>query len=474
VSSATAASPSPAQARPDVVVVLVDDLGWRDLSCYGSTFHETPRLDRLAAEGVLFTDAYAASPVCSPSRASLMTGRYPATHGVTDWIGGHSVGRLLDVPYFHHLPLSEESLASALATAGYRTWHVGKWHLGTRITWPEQHGFEVNLGGCELGMPPSYFSPYGIPNLPDGPPGEYLTDRLTDEAVRLVGSADERPFLLNLWHYAVHTPVQAPADLVAKYERKAQVLGLDRVQAIEDGEPMPGHHLRGERVRRRRLQSDPVYAAMVENLDTNVGRLLDAVERAGRSDRTVVVVTSDNGGLSTAEGSPTCNAPLAEGKGWMQDGGIRVPLLVRWPGVTRPGSRCSEPTTTPDLFPTLLAAAGVPLGDRDVDGVSLEPLLRGEAMTRGPVFWHYPHYGNQGGTPSAGVRDGRLKLVRWYDGDVTALYDLEADIAETTDLSADLPEHAARLRGLLEQWLQATGARIPGPNPRHVAEEVAP
>ncbi|GAB4066164.1 sulfatase [Angustibacter speluncae] len=459
-------APTDPAARPDVVVVLVDDLGWTDLSCYGSTFYETPRLDALAAQGALFTDAYAASPVCSPSRASLMTGKYPATHGITDWIGGHGVGRLLDVPYFHHLPLSEESLASALAAEGYRTWHVGKWHLGTRVTWPQQHGFEVNVGGSELGMPPSYFSPYGLPNLPDGPDGEYLTDRLTDEAIALVGSADERPYLLNLWHYAVHTPVQAPRDLVAKYEAKAGRLGLDLRDPIDEGEPMPSVHLAGVRVRRRLFQSDPVYAAMVENLDTNVGRLLDAIEAAGRTDRTVVVVTSDNGGLATAEGSPTSNAPLSEGKGWMQDGGIRVPLVVRWPGVVAPGTRCAEPTTTPDLFPTLLAAAGVDPADRELDGVSLEPLLRGEPMERGPVYWHYPHYGNQGGQPSAGVRDGSLKLIRWYDGDRTALFDLSTDPGEEHDLSATRPQDARRLRELLDAWLGRTGAIVPRPNPR--------
>lgn len=458
---------TPEPRRPNILFILIDDLGWRDLGCYGSTFYETPVLDRLAAEGARFTDAYAAAPVCSPTRASLLTGKYPARVGVTQYIGGHGVGRLTDVPYHWLLPTHEYSLARALREGGYQTWHVGKWHLGQRRTWPEQHGFDVNIGGCEWGQPANgYFSPYGCPTLSDGPEGEYLTDRLTDEAIRLIEHAGERPFFLNLWHYAVHIPIEVPSDLVAKYRQKAARLGLDAVAPFEAGEHFPVWHKRDQRVQRRVVQSDPGYAAMIENLDTNVGRLLEALERAGQADNTIVIFSSDNGGLATAEGSPTCNAPLAEGKGWMQDGGVREPLIVRWPGVIAPGTEVTEPVTTPDFYPTLLAGAGLPSRPaQHLDGVDFSPLLRGETFTRGPIFWHYPHYSNQGGSPSAGVRDGDWKLIYDFETKASALYNLRADISEEHDLAATHPEIAARLEATLLAWLQSVGALIPAPNP---------
>lgn len=465
-----AGEPGPGRP-PNIVLILADDLGWADLGCYGSTFYDTPHLDRLAAAGARFTDAYAAAPVCSPTRASLLSGKYPARVGVTQWIGGHAVGRLADVPYLHCLPMSELSLARALRYGGYRTWHVGKWHLGSRQTWPDRHGFDVNIAGTERGSPhQGYFSPYGIDTLPDGPDGEYLTDRVTDEAVRLVEEAvaGDAPFFLYLSHYAVHTPIQAPADLVAAYERKARQAGLDSVQPFEDGERHPAWHLRHLPVRRRRLQSDPVYAAMVANLDTNVGRLLDALERTGQAENTIVVFTSDNGGLATSEGSPTCNAPLAEGKGWLADGGVREPLLVRWPGRVAAGTVVAEPVTSPDFYPTLLAAAGLPpRADQHLDGVSFLPALLGEPFTRGPIFWHYPHYSNQGGTPGAAVRDGDWKLVRYFEDCRTELYDLGSDVGEQRDLAGDAGCHGIRCRlsDLLETWLRSVGALIPRENP---------
>lgn len=451
--------------RPNIVLILADDLGWRDLGCYGSTFYETPRLDALAAQGALFTDAYAAAPVCSPTRASLLTGRYPARVGVTQYIGGHGVGKLADVPYHQFLPVNELTLARALKAGGYQTWHVGKWHLGSRRTWPERHGFDVNIGGCDWGHPRSWFSPYGNPTLPDGPEGEYLTDRLTDEAIALIEDAGERPFFLNLWHYAVHVPIHAPPELVAKYQAKASATGLADIDPFEPGEAMPTWHQRGMRVRRRTVQSDPAYAAMVENLDSNVGRLLDALDRTGHAGNTIVVFTSDNGGLSTAEGSPTSNLPLSQGKGWTEEGGIREPLIIRWPGVTTPGARVTEPVTSPDFYPTLLAAAGLPaMPDQHVDGVDFGPALRGEPFRRGPIFWHYPHYSNQGGRPSAAVRDGRWKLIRQFDGDTVQLYDIAIDPGEQVDLAAVQPDVATRLSELLARWLSDVGAQIPGLN----------
>jgi arylsulfatase A-like enzyme len=453
--------------RPNIVFILIDDLGWADLGCYGSTFHETPNLDRLAADGARFTDAYAASPVCSPTRASLLSGKYPSTVGVTQYIGGHGVGRLADVPYFGFLPTQERSVARALRDGGYRTWHVGKWHLGPRRCWPDQHGFDVNIGGCDWGMPKSYFSPYACPTLEDGPDGEYLTDRLTDEAISLIESADERPFFLNLWHYAVHIPIDAPPELVGKYRRKAADLGLDGIDPFDVGEPFGVWHQRATRITRRTMQSDPDYAAMIENLDANVGRLLDALERVGKASNTIVIFTSDNGGLSTAEGSPTTNAPLSEGKGWVDEGGVREPFIVRWPGVVDPGTEIHEPITSPDLYPTLLRIAGLtPMPEQHVDGVDVSPLLRGEPMRRGPIYFHYPHYSNQGGRPASAVRNGRWKLVLDWETGGSRLFDLESDISEERDLAATEPDVAGGLEGDLRQWVEESpAALIPPPNP---------
>ncbi len=449
---------------PNLIVILVDDLGWTDLSCYGSDFYETPHLDALATGGARFTQAYAAAPVCSPSRAALLTGRWPARVGVTNFIGGHAVGRLADVPYFHALPSNEYSLARALADGGYATWHVGKWHLGERLTSPEAHGFEVNLGGCGLGHPPTYFSPYGIPTLTDGPDGEYLTDRLTDEAVRLITEHDrQRPFFLNLWHYTVHTPIEAPRSLIEKYRSKAKRLGLD-TEAIEDGEPMPPWHLDGVHVRRRTRHSDPGYAAMIETLDNSVGAIVGALRRTGQLDQTMIVFTSDNGGLATAEGSPTCNAPLAEGKGWMADGGLRVPLIISGPGVDPVETNAL--TTTPDLYPTLLGLADVDLpGWQRIDGIDILAAAYGDEFDRGAIYWHYPHYSNQGGTPGAAIREGRWKLIRWFEDGREALYDLGTDLGERTDLVTVEPDLARDLSDRLDTWLHEVGALVPAPNP---------
>ena len=454
-------------ARPNIVFILIDDLGWRDLACYGSTFYETPNLDRLAARSMLFTDAYAACPVCSPTRASLMTGKYPATVQITNFIPGMEKGKLLAAPYLFHLPLEETTLARALGQGGYATWHVGKWHLGDEPYWPEHQGFEVNIGGWKAGHPPSYWSPYRNPRLPDGPEGEYLTDRLTDEAMALIRGRDQRPFFLNLWYYQVHVPIQGKPEYVEKYRAKAARLGLSDQDPFEIGEPFPCEHKRDQRVTRRRFQSDPGYAAMIQSLDENVGRLLATLQSEGLADDTIIIFTSDNGGLATAEGSPTCNAPLAEGKGWMYEGGTREPLLVCWPGVTQPGAVCNVPVTSPDFYPTLLEMAGLPgRPEQHVDGVSIAPLLRGSgSLDREAIFWHYPHYGNQGGTPGCSVRSGDWKLIEFFEDCRVELYNLRDDVGEDHDLAATEPDRAASLRRMLHQWLEKVDAKIPEPNP---------
>ncbi len=464
--------------QPNIIFILIDDMGWRDLGCYGSTFYETPNLDRLAQAGMLFTDAYAACPVCSPTRASILTGKYPATLGITDWIDWANAihparGKLVDVPYLKELPTSETTIATLLRDAGYATWHVGKWHLGGEGHHPEEHGFDVNIGGCHMGSPAQggYFSPYTIPNLSNGPEGEYLTDRLTDEAIQLIerhaAAQSEQPFFLNFWHYAVHTPIQAKQADIDKYIRKAERLGLKQEEALEAGDYFPTEHKGHLRITRRRFQSDPVYAAMVENLDWNIGRLLDTVAAKGLAEETVIIFTSDNGGLATAEGSPTCNSPLAEGKGWMYEGGTREPLLIKWPGVTASGSTCTTPVSSPDFLPTLLQMADLPLpAELAIEGSDLTPLLAGaDAPERGALFWHYPHYGNQGGTPGSSIRAGDYKLIEFFEDGRLELYNLRTDLGEEENLVAQEPEIAQRLQQQLLAWREAVAARIPQPNP---------
>ncbi|MHA1733915.1 MAG: sulfatase [Promethearchaeota archaeon] len=473
-----------------MLFVLVDDLGWADLGCQGSEFHETPNVDRLAREGARFTRAYAACPVCSPTRASLMTGKYPARVGVTQWIGGGFRGRVVGAPYLHYLPPGEKSLAAALRGAGYRTYHVGKWHLGDEPYWPEHHGFDINVAGCHMGHPwKGYFSPYGIPTIEDGPEGEYLTDRLTSEAIRLMGECADRgdvPFFVYLSYYSVHTPIQAPGELVEHYRRRASELGLDGVDPFRkervdfvvernfsgpyrtDGFGSDLHRL--DFVDRRVVQSDATYAAMVNRLDWNVGRVLDFLDARGLAGDTVVFFYSDNGGLSDGVRPPTCNAPLRNGKSYVYEGGIRVPLLVRWPGVVPGGATCGVPVTTPDLYPTLLECCGLPADpDQHRDGVSFHRLLLdpGADATRGPVFWHYPHYNSNAARPASVVVDGDWKLIEWLEDGALELYHLGRDPGETTDLSGREGVVTARLLALLRSWRGEVGAAMPEPNPRY-------
>ncbi len=463
------------KVQPNFLFIFMDDMGWKDLACTGSTFYETPQIDKLCRQGMVFGNAYAACPVCSPSRASYLTGKYPARLKLTDWIDmegtSHPLkGKLIDAPYIKHLPAGEYTIAQALQDAGYATWHVGKWHLGGREYYPEHFGFERNIGGCSWGHPKEgYFSPYGIETLDEGPEGEYLTDRITDEAIGLLKErqeqGDKRPFFLNLCHYAVHTPIQVKEEDRLRFERKAKELGIDEEAALFEGEYHHTEDKKGKRVIRRVIQSDPSYAGMIWNLDQNIGRLLEALEKCGEAENTVVVFTSDNGGLATSEGSPTCNLPAVEGKGWVYEGGTRVPLLVRYPGSVRPGSRCDVPVTTPDFFPTFLELAGISSdSSRSVDGQSIVPLLTGEDIPERPIFWHYPHYGNQGGTPAASVVLGRYKYIEFFENEREELYDLKADFSETKNLAKLRPDIAANLRMMLHGWQREVCAAFPERN----------
>lgn len=449
---------------PNVIVVLVDDLGWMDLGCQGSDFYRTPNIDRLAATGMRFTDGYASCAVCSPTRAALMTGRSPARLGITDWIraefqlsarqwpnirdrfGYHRTGRadreLLTPVNELQLPHSEITLAELLKPIGYASAFIGKWHLGGRGHLPVDQGFNENYGGWDYGQPPSYFDPFvelprlpmGIPTLAPRQPGEYLTDREADEAVGFIERNKDRPFLLYLSHYAVHTPIQAKKDLIVRYE------------ALRDGQG----------------QDDAVYAAMVHSVDDAMGRLLETLDRTGLTDRTLIVFTGDNGGLDR-QGRPTENAPLRSGKGYAYEGGLRTPWIVRWPGVTEAGAVSREPIASVDLLPTIAAAVGTrPPADRAIDGIDLGPALRGGKLPDRALVWHFPHYRHgPGHDPYSAIRQGDWKLIRFYDPAKTELYNLADDLGETNDLAGSMQTKAKQLEALLDDRLQHVGAHLP-------------
>ena len=452
---------APSKTKLNFVFLLVDDLGWRDLGCYGSTFYETPNIDRLATQGVRFTDAYAACPVCSPTRASIMTGKYPAAIGITDWIPGFDMSNqklLTPGNQFDYLPLAEVTMAEAFKTAGYSTFFAGKWHLGGDGYLPEDQGFDVNIGGHRWGVPPGgYFSPYGNSKLRDGPEGEFLTDRLTDESLKFLDAHKNMPFLLFLSYYTVHGPFQSKPEYRVQYEIKA-----------EDLPPANGPPFVPEgKVKARRVQDHAVYAGMIQSLDESVGRLMAKLDQLQLAEHTVVIFVSDNGGLSTAEGSPTSNFPLRAGKGWLYEGGIRVPMIIKWPGVTRAASLCSEPVISTDFYPTMLEMAGLPLmPSQHRHGASLVPLLKdGKSLGRQEIFWHYPHYNRKGDTPAGAVRAGDYKLIEFYEDNRTELYNLKTDRSETHDLGARMPGKTKELQNTLHRWRRQVGGRMPKPNP---------
>ena len=428
---------------PNFIVVLVDDLGWRDWGCYGHPFHETPHLDRLALESVKFTQAYSACPVCSPARAALMTGRYPARLHLTDWIPGRRQwpnSKLLTVPFEQQLPLSETTLPEMLKPLGYRSASIGKWHLGGEGFAPTDQGFDINTGGDQRGSPPGYFGPFNLVNLTGGTKADLLTGRLTEEAAQFIGDNAGRPFLLYLPHYTVHTPIQAPEALTEKYRRKMASLGLD---------------------------GNPTYAAMVETLDQSIGRLREKVKAAGIENETVWIITSDNGGLRYEGKAPkpvTDNSPARSGKGHLYEGGIRVPLLIRWPGVTKNGAESATPVITPDLFATIVEIAGA-RPRQTLDGRSLTPILRGRKLAYRPLFWHYPHYSNQGGVPSGAIRDGDWKLIEFYEDGRLELFHLKSDAGERLNLVHKQAAKARELRVKLDAWRNMVNAAMPKVNP---------
>ena len=447
-----AVSPS----NPNIVFILADDLGYMDIGANNpNTFYETPNIDALAKRGMRFTQGYSACCVCSPTRGSIMTGKYPPRFGITDFIPGMRSGKLLSAPNADHLPLAETTLAEALRDGGYATFFAGKWHLGGGEFSPNAQGFGPGLtsgegtkGNTQFWYPQSATPP---PNPKDDPK---TTDRIVGDAVAFIDAHKDKPFFAYLPFLAVHTPIGARADLVTKYETK-------KLSAPPDAWGR-------ERERDVRLvQNHAPYAAMLEQLDTGLGRVFAALEKNGLTERTIVVFMSDNGGLSTSEGHPTSNLPLRAGKGWPYEGGTRVAWIVSAPGITKPGTTCDTPVISTDYYPTLLQLAGLPAKpEQHRDGVSLVPQLKGERTPRGqPLYWHYPHYGNQGGAPHGAIRDGDWKLIEWFEDGAVELYHIPQDIGEKTNLAAQHPEKVAALRAKLITWRQDVGAVMPTPNP---------
>jgi len=451
--------------RPNILFILADDLGWSDLRCFGSSFYDTPNLDGLAKEGVKFTQAYAACPVCSPTRSSILTGQYPARTQNTDYFGGpqpSDVRRnakypVLPAHYIERLDSKHTTLAEALKAQGYATFFAGKWHLGGKGSYPEDHGFDINMGGIERGGPyggKKYFSPYGNPKLKDGPEGEHLPDRLATETVKFIHAHKNKPFLAYLSFYSVHTPLMGRKDLVEKYKKRKQALDKNR-KTFADEPPR----------KVRILQDHPVYAAMVEAMDQAVGKVLKALDDEGIADNTIVIFFSDNGGLSTSEGSPTSNLPLRAGKGWLYEGGVREPMIVRWPGVIPKNTECSQPIISTDFYPTILEAAELPLLPKQhLDGQSFLSFLKNpkQPTQKRTLFWHYPHWGNQGGTPGTVVRVGDWKLIHFYDPKKPdELYNIKRDISEQNNLIQKEPERVIALKKKMQEILNQTHAVLP-------------
>ena len=493
---------------PNIVFFLVDDLGWSDVACYGSELYETPNIDKLAAEGVRFTSAYAACHVCSPTRASILTGKYPGRTGVTDWISGRrnfAFQKLLNVPPAQHLPYEEITLAETLQEHGYRTGIVGKWHLGSGPSGPKAHGFDDQVPRWTGGVARTFHAPFRLGGL-EGPAGEYLTDRLTDEALKFIRANRSGPFFLYMSHFAVHDPIQGREDLVAKYRKKlaamprserppyilegnpdaAGPLSRETLTGMLDDQKYEGYRvLPDQTVRIKQHQDNVQFAAMVESVDESLGRIVDELETLGLGDNTIVIFFSDNGGMSGMNlGNPhrrvgrqqldrafsTSNLPLRGAKGWLYEGGIREPLIVKWAGQENAGAVCDVPVISTDFYPTLLELAGLPpLPKQHVDGVSLVPLLKGQKqLDREAIYWHFPHYSNHGmQSPGGAVRSGDFKLLEYYERGTVQLFNLKTDLGEQNDLAKSQPAKADQLRKMLHAWRQRVSAKMMMPNPNY-------
>jgi arylsulfatase A-like enzyme len=451
-----------ADKQTNFVFFLVDDLGWADVGCFGAEFYETPNIDALAASGMRFTNGYAACPVCSPTRASIMTGRHPVRVDITDWIPGQNVTGRKGIKFQHvsdrdNLALEEVTIAEALKEHGYQTFFAGKWHLGGKGHWPTDQGFDVNIGGCDRGSPPGgYYAPWNNPNLQAKKKDEYVTERLTEESIKFLEERDkEKPFLLYLSYYNVHTPITPYRKRIEHFTSKAGRLFDTPTPVITEHEG-----------KSRSRQDNPQYASMIAAVDWSVGEVLDKLDELDLTGNTVVFFFSDNGGLCTkASPGPTSNLPLRSGKGWLYEGGVREPTIIRAPGVTEPGSVCDTPIVSMDFFPTMLDLAGLPaMPKQHADGVSITPLLAGkDALNDRTFFWHYPHYHGSTWKPGASIRDGDWKLIEFYHYDTVELYNLDDDPGEQHDLSKSNPAQTKSLLAKLHAWQKQLGARMPQP-----------
>ncbi len=490
------------EEKPNIIFILIDDMSWADPACYGSEFYETPNIDRLAEDGMRFTDAYAACPVCSPTRAAILTGKYPARVNLTDYLYGRA-----NRPYqpmlmprdVDHLPFEDSTLAEVLKNHGYVTAMIGKWHLGDTFSYPRHHGFDINIGGYKRGYPPSYYHPYvnpenpsnpEIPTLDGGEEGDYLTDRLTEEALQFIENNRREPFFLYFSHYAVHSPIQGRPDLVLKYEGKKKKMDLipgpDYVLEENPADPRApysdaekdsmmqlskykGYGYLPNRVTKIKQKQDNVhYAAMVESVDESVGQIMEKLRKLKLDDNTIIIFTADNGGLASPDPHATSNLPLRGAKGWLYEGGIREPLIIKWPDKTEAGSLSDFPVTSTDYYPTILEMAGLdPLPEQHRDGVSIVPVLkRSGDLNREELFWHWPHYSNHGQqSPASVIRSGDYKLIEYHEGGVIQLFNLEEDIGEQVNLADSLPGLADSLRVRLHRWHKEVNARMPVPNP---------
>ncbi|NNF36964.1 MAG: sulfatase [Saprospiraceae bacterium] len=452
---------------PNIVFLLVDDLGYMDLGCYGSTFYETPHIDRLAGEGMLFTEAYAAAAVCSPTRASILTGKYPSRVNITDWIPGSDPQDkpLLGADDLDELPHEEVTLAEYLKDLGYMNGFIGKWHLGGKGFLPQTQGFDINIGGHAAGQPASYFYPYkndrkfwDVPGLEGGKEGEYLTDRLTDEAISFMDSNKEDPFFLYFCYYNVHTPIQAKDSLIGKYQKK---LG-DGYESPED----EADHDAFTKI----SQDNPTYAAMVHSVDESVGRIMDYLKEIGEEDNTIIIFTSDNGGLTTlgtAGRAPTSVRPLRAGKGWLYEGGIKVPAMLKFPGKIPAGSNSSSPIISMDYFPTIAEMIGEDIDSDNLDGIGLTKAFEQKKIVSRNLYWHFPHYHGSKNRPVSAVRSGNYKLMHWHEDDKLELYNLSIDPSERMDMSEKLILKRDSLKLLLENWKTENNASMPTVNPKY-------
>jgi arylsulfatase A len=508
---AAKSSPGKPAKKMNVIFYLVDDLGWADLGFEGSSFYETPNIDSFSKKGVRFNQAYAACHVCSPTRASILSGQYPARLGLTDWLPGRKefpFQKLQNVESVQHLPYNAQPLPQVLKENGYRTAIFGKWHLGEDSNSTKRQGFDVHIPDYNKGWPNgSYFSPFDMKGLPDGPKGEYLTDRLTTEALKWVEKNKEQPFFLYLAHYAVHDPIQGRGDLVVKYEKKKnQLAKTAQPPFILEGNPDDGPTVAGtaqdtahqgfrvfpdRTVKIKQRQDNPVFAAMVECMDENFGRVLAKLKELGIEDNTIVIFFSDNGGMSAANfGNParkiaatdldkaysTSNLPLRGAKGWMYEGGIREPLLIYWPGKGQHGISSDVPVISTDFYASILDMVGIdphPRGNNGIDGKSIVPILKGdnagvEQIKQKPLFWHFPHYSNHGGqSPGGAVRYGDYKLIEYYENNTVQLFNLKNDPGEKNDLAGTETAKVKELQTLLHNWRKELRAKMPVPNPKY-------